>query len=78
MNIRTIYRKLFHPEALNYRMLQVTKGEKGIRELSIYSGNNFHYVYHNYLELSKKNPQNCYFIFDQLANQIITTDMMQM
>ena len=67
------WQKSRHPETLNYLLYKIDPTTRTPELLTIFSDNNFNFVADNLLTLEKRNPNTCYYIYDQLQHEVITS-----
>ena len=68
------WQKTRHPETLNYLLYKIDPTTRTPELLTIFSDNDFNFVAQNLLILTKRNPNNTYFIYDQLQQELVTKD----
>lgn len=68
------WQKSRHPETLNYLLYKIDPTTGTPELLTIFSDNDFNFVAQNLLILTKRNPNNTYFIYDQLQQELVTKD----
>lgn len=67
------WQKTRHPETLNYLLYKIDPTTRTPELLTIFSDNNFNFVADNLLTLEERNPNTCYYIYDQLQHEVITS-----
>lgn len=68
------WQKSRHPETLNYLLYKIDPTTRTPELLTIFSDNDFNFVAQNLLILTERNPNNTYFIYDQLQQELVTKD----
>lgn len=68
------WQKSRHPETLNYLLYKIDPTTRTPELLTIFSDNDFNFVAQNLLILTERNPNNSYFIYDQLQQELVTKD----
>lgn len=68
------YKKTRHPEMLNYKLYKAVPNERTPELLTIYSSDKYSEVVDHLLYIQEKNPDQCYYIYNQVWNKIITVE----
>lgn len=68
------WQKSRHPETLNYLLYKIDPNTRTPELMTIFSDNDFNFVAQNLLILTERNPNNSYFIYDQLQHEVVTSN----